>query len=205
MFIRLFQSSLTAIWPSLIIFSVTLITTRIFYLISHRERFCLYRELLSLGAILYVVLLFQLLISTEVSSNAGFNLVPFREITRYTIGSNLFKLNVLGNIIIFIPMGCILAVYLKPKNIIPIIVSSIIISSTVELVQLGIGRAFDVDDIILNLAGAIIGYLIYIFFRAIYNKLPKFLQKDGLYNVICIIIIAGFVIYIMKILGVLNF
>jgi glycopeptide antibiotics resistance protein len=102
-------------------------------------------------------------------------------------------------------MGCILTGYLKPKNIIPIIVSSIIISSTVELVQLGIGRAFDVDDIILNLAGAIIGYLLYSFLRAIYNKLPKFLQKDGLYNVICIIIIAGFVIYIMKILGVLNF
>jgi glycopeptide antibiotics resistance protein len=205
MFARLFQVSIGAIWPSLIIFSVTLITTRIFYLISHRERFCLYRELLSLGSILYVVLLFQLLINTEVSSNAGFNLVPFKEITRYTIGSNLFKLNVLGNIILFIPMGCILTGYLKPKNIIPIIVSSIIISSTVELVQLGIGRAFDVDDIILNLAGAIIGYLLYSFLRAIYNKLPKFLQKDGLYNVICIIIIAGFVIYIMKILGVLNF
>ena len=205
MFLRLFQSAIHATWPSLIVFSIALITTRVFYLISHRERFVFYRELLSLGSILYIVLLFQLLINTEVSSSSGFNLVPFREITRYTVGSNLFKINVIGNIVIFVPLGCILAAYLKPKNIIPVIVSSIIISSTVELVQLGIGRTFDVDDIILNLAGAIIGYLIFVILSAIYNKLPKFLQKDGLYNAICIIIIVSFVIYIMKILGVFSF
>ena len=205
MFLRLFQSAINATWPSLIVFSIALITTRVFYLISHRERFVFYRELLSLGSILYVVLLFQLLINTEVSSSSGFNLVPFREITRYTVGSNLFKINVIGNIVIFVPLGCILAAYLKPKNIVPVIVSSIIISSTVELVQLGIGRTFDVDDIILNLAGAIIGYLIFVILSAIYNKLPKFLQKDGLYNAICIIIIVSFVIYIMKILGVFSF
>lgn len=205
MFIRLFQNAVNATWPSLIVFSIALITTRIFYLISHRERFVFYKELLSLGAILYIVLLFQLLINTEVSSSSGFNLVPFKEITRYTFGSNLFKINVIGNIVIFVPLGCILTAYLKPKNIIPVIVSSIIISSTVELVQLGIGRTFDVDDIILNLAGAIIGYLLFTVLSWIYHKLPKFLQKDGLYNAICIIIIAGFVIYIMKILGVFSF
>ena len=49
-----------------------------------------------------------------------------------------------------------------------------------EFVQLNIGRSFDVDDIILNVLGGIIGYLLYIGLTAIHNHLPKVLQKEGI-------------------------
>ena len=43
---------------------------------------------------------------------------------------------------------------------------SLIASTTIEYIQLVIGRVFDVDDIILNLGGALIGYIVY---RVIYR------------------------------------
>ena len=41
-----------------------------------------------------------------------------------------------------------------------------------------IGRSFDIDDIILNVFGGLIGILIYNVFHRIYFKLPKFFQNE---------------------------
>ena len=38
---------------------------------------------------------------------------------------------------------------------------TLIVSIIIELIQLKIGRAFDVDDIILNIAGGLLGYFLY--------------------------------------------
>ena len=53
----------------------------------------------------------------------------------------------------------------KPPNFNPLVVSIII-----ELIQLKIGRAFDVDDIILNIVGGILGYYLYRIVDKIFRK-----------------------------------
>ena len=78
-----------------------------------------------------------------------------------------------------------------------------VVSTTVEFVQLNIGRSFDVDDIILNVLGGIIGYLLYIGLTAIHNHLPKVLQKEGIINIFCFIILIIMVLYVLKVMGVL--
>lgn len=54
---------------------------------------------------------------------------------------------------------------------------SILVSLTIEVVQKYIGRSFDVDDIILNVVGGILGFLVYIGLDAIRKKLPSIFQK----------------------------
>ena len=130
--------------------------------------------------------------------------MPFTEMTRYTFGSNLFMLNVVGNIVIFIPFGFFVTYYLKTKKIILPLIVTAIVSTCVEFIQLGIGRSFDVDDIILNLAGSIIGFLIFVGLKSLKKHLPNFFQKDRLYNIVCIIILIVFILYILKLSGVFS-
>ncbi len=189
-------------WPILVIFLVTIITIRFCYLRTHREKICFYKEFLTIMAIVYIFFLFQLLTQVELNNSGGLNLVPFTEILRYEFGSKLFIYNVLGNIIIFIPFGLIIAEYINPKTIFSPLIISLIVSTTVEFVQLNIGRSFDIDDILLNIVGSIIGYLIYIALTAIKNHLPRFFRSEGLYNFLCLVLIILGIIYILKVMKV---
>ena len=204
MYIALLKEIINDNWPMLTIFFVTMITIRIFYIINHKGKSSLYKELYNVLAVLYILLLFQIVTKSEANVGAGFNIMPFSEMTRYTFGSNLFMLNVIGNIIAFIPLGFFISTYVKPKRIISPFIISLIVSVSIELVQLGIARTFDVDDIILNVFGGLLGYLLYIGLKAIKRRLPKLLQKDGLYNIVCIIIIAIIILYVMKLAGVFG-
>lgn len=205
MFLNTIQAVLNDNWPILIIFIITMISLRFFYLRSNREKICFYKEFFSILAIVYIFLLFQLLTKVELNQGSGYNLVPFTEIFRYEIGSKLFVYNVVGNIMAFVLFGIIVSAYIKPKTALAPFLISLIVSTTVEFVQLNIGRSFDVDDIILNVVGCIIGYLLYIGCSAIHSHLPKALQKDGILNVICFIIIVIIIIYVLKMMGVLVF
>lgn len=189
------------IWPMLVIFVVIISTIRITYLSIHREKFVFYKEFLNLIFIIYVLLLYQLLTNVETNVNSGYNLVPFTEIFRYKVGSEMFMYNVIGNIILFIPFGYFVSSYISASKVSHILVVSIISSLIVEIVQYQIGRSFDVDDILLNVCGAILGFLLYIALCAIKKHLPKFLQRDGVYNIVCIVLAIICAVYLMKLMG----
>ncbi len=195
---------LKASWPMLVIFLIVMVAVRIAYLNSNHKKILLYEEVLNFGFLIYALLLFHLLTTTE-SVHSGLNLVPFTEILRYKFGSPMFFYNVVGNILIFIPFGYFVSRYIKAQKITPIFIITFITSLTVELVQLQIGRAFDIDDIILNVTGSLAGFLIYIGLKAIVNHLPSMFRKEWFYNLVCIIllVIIGIYIYNTKLFGVL--
>lgn len=68
-----------------------------------------------------------------------------------------------GNLVLGMPFGVLLPI-LVPRRLrmIRMVVLTVLVIAIVELVQgaLVAGRAFDVDDVILNTAGALIGYLL---------------------------------------------
>lgn len=196
------QNAVNNTWPMLIIFVVIISTIRVTYLSIHKEKFIFYKEFLNLIFIIYVLLLYQLLTNVETNTTGGYNLIPFTEINRYEVGSRLFMFNVIGNIVIFIPFGYFVSGYIKASKVSHILAVSIISSLTVEIVQLQIGRSFDIDDIILNVSGAIIGFLLYIGLCAIKKHLPKFLQRDFVYNIICIMFTVLIVLYFLKLMGI---
>ncbi len=199
---QIIHKILSDIWPMLIVFFITITLIRFFYLQTHRERFCFHKELSYLVSILYIWLLFEILTNTETNNFSGFNLIPFKEIFRYKIGDTLFNYNVLGNILIFIPFGYLIGTYIKPKKIWPVVLTALGTSLTVEIVQFKTGRCFDIDDIILNLLGSIIGYLLYIGLSAINRHLPEILRSDTFYNILAVVIVLLVGIYIFGYWGV---
>lgn len=184
------------IWPMLIVFIVAISLIRFFYLSNHREKFSFHKEFNYLIAIIYIWLLFEILTMTEINSTSGFNMVPFSEILRFKVGSKMFYYNVLGNILIFIPFGYLIGIYVNPKKIWPVLITTLVTSSVVEFVQLKIGRSFDIDDILLNVVGSILGYLLYVGISAISKRLPDFFKSNLVYDLICIILMVLFGIYI---------
>ncbi|MFG2195016.1 VanZ family protein [Streptomyces sp. NPDC048639] len=68
-----------------------------------------------------------------------------------------------GNILLGVPFGLLLPVLVpKARGLVRVGVVTVAVMTMVELVQGAIveGRAFDIDDVILNLSGALLGYLI---------------------------------------------
>lgn len=199
---NILTESIDNMWPMLTIFLVVIAVVRIAVIKNHNEKLVFYKEFTNLLFIIYILLLYELLTRAELNTVRGYNLVPFSEMFRYEIGSTSFYLNVVGNIVIFIPFGYLISTYIKPKRILSILIVSVISSATVEFVQLCIGRSFDVDDIILNSLGAIIGFLIYIGLGAIKKHLPGIFKKDIIYNILCFIILIIMVLYLLSRMGV---
>ncbi len=201
MIVDTLSSAIRDIWPMLVIFLVVLIAIRLSYIKINHEKFIFYKEFLNLIFIVYVLLLFQLLTSTEMNTNSGLNIVPFTEIFRYEIGSKWFIFNVIGNIVIFIPFGYFVSGYVKANKVSHILLISLVTSLTVELVQLKIGRSFDIDDILLNVVGSILGFLLYIGLTAIKKHLPRFFQSDLFYNLFCVLLFIVAFLYFTRTIG----
>ena len=90
------------------------------------------------------------------------NLIPFVNLFDYDSRRDLL-LNVIGNTAMFIPSGIFLPiVYRKLNNFWKVIATGALISLCIEIIQLPFSvRASDVDDLILNVLGVVIGYGIY--------------------------------------------
>ena len=113
----------------------------------------------------------------------------------------MFIYNVLGNILLFVPYGYFVTRYTETKSVFQIFIVSLVTSFTVEFLQVRLGRSFDVDDIILNVIGGILGYFLYVALNAIRKRLPKFLQKDFIYNILCLIILVIIILYVLNLTG----
>ena len=121
--------------------------------------------------ICYIFLLLKILVLSRISNleQRSINLIPFYSIKEYifsnsaTIKSFAFG-NVVGNIVIFVPLGAYLSLFKKDKRVIRSLLLIFIVSLFVEIIQgiLAIG-ASDIDDIILNCLGGLIGILGYKF------------------------------------------
>lgn len=73
-----------------------------------------------------------------------------------------FEKNIIGNIVIFIPYGFLGILYPKLKNSFFLILTFFIVINIIEFSQYYFKRGTaDVDDIILNTSGVIIGFIIY--------------------------------------------
>lgn len=180
-------------WPIIIISVVVIVSFRLAYIFKNHERVVLYQELLMLSFIIYILCLFQVVTFQDAVSWSGNNFIPFKEIFRYNIGSRLFFKNVLGNVLLFLPFGFFISYYLKNDRPGLTVLLTIIASCAIEIVQMVIGRVFDVDDIILNVLGGILGYYIYHLLDKLGSKLPKVLKSEVFLDILSIIVLIGLI------------
>ncbi len=123
--------------------------------------------------IAYALLLAKALLFKQVSplelfnadrmARSGLNLTPFRTIAGYShFNYWIAFMNIVGNVALFVPMGLYLQIFLKNKKILRSVALVCAVSVCVEAVQylLGLGSA-DIDDVILNTLGGLLGVLIY--------------------------------------------
>ena len=190
----------SSVWPLLILVSVIVISLRITYIIKYKPKVIFYKEMIYFGFILYVLCLFYVVTFQDVSWSTS-NYVPFKEMFRYSFGSRLFFKNVVGNMLMFMPFGFFVAYILKLKKVWIMLLLSLIVSLTIETIQSIIGRVFDVDDIILNVIGAILGFLVFKIVYFLKLKSPSFLKKDIIYNILMVIIIILMLVYMLGIMG----
>ena len=130
----------------------------------------------ALGKVLFVLYIFFLvyfLFLAEWYGRTGtveeyrYNLELFREIRRFItyreqLGMFAVFANLLGNILIFVPYGFFISMAAERRGFFKTLFFSFGLSLCVELVQLAtrVG-SFDVDDILLNTIGGILGYILF--------------------------------------------
>ncbi|MFA5248247.1 MAG: VanZ family protein [Patescibacteria group bacterium] len=93
---------------------------------------------------------------------ANGNFVPFKTILNYLSGEPTWRIairNIVGNIILFIPVGFLVSFFRRPPTWKFVLIAAFVVSAMLEIIQ-GIFRAgvVDVDDVLLNVFGAVIGY-----------------------------------------------
>lgn len=190
-------------WPMVIICVLILSSIRITDIIRNHEKFILYEELFKLFFMMYILCLFQIVTFEDQTFFVGeknFNLIPLKEILRYQLGSRLFFKNVIGNLIMFIPYGYFASYFTKSDNKFLSFGLVLFASLTIEFTQLSIGRVFDIDDVLINITGGMIGYVIYRLQTNFTNILPKNSVKNWILNLLSVILVGIFIGYIWMVM-----
>lgn len=141
--------------------------------------------------IIYLIMMVYFLFFSEMlgrtpSDTYHYNLKPFTEIQRYMtnykkLGSFYVILNLMGNVICFMPLGFVLPILSdKNRNIFKVTLICLLCSITVELTQLisKLGSC-DVDDVILNTSGGILGYICFLICMFIFRHKTSKQRKGG--------------------------
>ena len=100
-------------------------------------------------------------------------LEPFQEIFRAFHGPWVMFL-MLANIGIFSPVGFFTALLWRKPRWWKSLLIGFGASVTIEFIQFFIGRSTDIDDVILNTAGALAGFWVFCLLRAVF---PSFIEK----------------------------
>lgn len=132
---------------------------------------------LYLACLIYFMFFSESYGRTEVHVEYRYNLVFFREIRRFLtyrdiLGMPAVLLNVVGNVVVFIPYGCGLPLlFERLQSFWRIAVLSFAASLLAETMQLILRvGCFDVDDLLLNTVGGCAGYLIFLLMRRCWRR-----------------------------------
>lgn len=148
----------------------------IMQIMFHLKKVLVLRNLLFCALLFYISLILAITLFPipygwpEPGFIAAYNFIPFNDILlEFGVGFQAAVRNVGGNIVMFLPLGVILSLIFARKSWLKILWVSALCSAGIEFMQFLIGvtvahwhyRGVNVDDVILNTVGAMIGFLIY--------------------------------------------
>jgi len=134
-----------------------------------------------ISVLVYFLFFADMLGRTTGATNYRYNLILFKEIRRFIVysghlGASSVFTNLIGNVVAFIPFGIFLPILTNNRlKIFRVTIFTFALTLSIELIQL-MSRVgiFDVDDMILNTLGGIIGYLLFFVWKSIKErKKPK--------------------------------
>ena len=115
----------------------------------------------------------------RIRAGEGINLVPFRTISTYMQihVRELFLVNIVGNIVMFMPWGFgLMLLWRRKQRLWSVLLHALGLTVFIEFVQLFVGRSVDVDDVILNFLGSCLGAALYFLMRKLFPKLGTLAQ-----------------------------
>ncbi|MDL2235373.1 VanZ family protein [Christensenellaceae bacterium OttesenSCG-928-L17] len=128
-----------------------------------------------LGLLLFSFSVIAILSITGITPLSGVHLNIVPEQVNLTIGSSIesmraassgtFVRNVVGNVLLFMPLGFLLPLLWKRNGLFSTVVQGALFSILIETIQLFLWRSTDIDDVILNTFGTLAGYVVYVIFR----------------------------------------
>ncbi len=113
---------------------------------------------LALLASVGVILWLTLVLVFGDGGGTGLNLRLFQEINRNLDNRDgSATLNLVGNVLMFVPVGALVAWLSRRARVLTAASVGLLLSVAIEATQLGLGRVGDIDDVLLNSAGALLG------------------------------------------------
>ena len=126
---------------------------------------------LCLLGVIATILLLTMGLSFGDAGGTGLNLTPWQEIRRgLDRQTPLGLLNVFGNVLMFVPVGALVAWIARRRRVLAGASVGLLLSMAIETTQYGIGRVADIDDLILNTAGALLGAVLAVTWRAVVGR-----------------------------------
>lgn len=105
------------------------------------------------------------------------NLVPFHTLSIYlaNLGSWFWMRNLLGNLALLLPLGLLGPVAIPALDRWwRVAILALLVSTAIELTQLLVpDRSADIDDVIVNVLGALLGYVILSLARLVMRENPQ--------------------------------
>lgn len=151
---------INAFFISVIFFAVYLIIKKIL-----KKNISIKRSLLEFAFVWYV---FTLL---EVTGIIGIHSMTQYKLKWFLESFNVLKIMIpkdagevamlLCNCVLFVPLGFLLPIIIQRIKIIGVLIVSLLVILIIELLQAAGGRMLEVNDIITNMLGTVIGYMLY--------------------------------------------
>lgn len=137
--------------------------------------------LVYLVALMHITINYIRLFRFDFTLSDGYNLIPFKGISAILRSRSTVYIwqNILGNILIFMPLGFLLPLLWKKWTMVRTVFAGAALSFAIEAIQLFTSRGTDIDDLILNTLGTLCGYCIYLVLRmALPSAFEKFKIRD---------------------------
>jgi glycopeptide antibiotics resistance protein len=124
------------------------------------------------------------------------NYIPFKTIMPYLFGSAgwlIGGLNILGNILLLVPVGFLLPFIFQKMNwkqtIVVAVLSGMIIEGMQVVLHVGI---FDIDDVLLNGLGVLLGFWLFLLFQKIMSSTYQKVATIGISTICVGLVVALF-------------
>jgi glycopeptide antibiotics resistance protein len=102
------------------------------------------------------------------------NMIPFRTLAIYwrNLGSEFWLRNLFGNLALLLPLGLLGPIAFPALDRwLRVALVALLVSAAIELTQLAVpDRSADIDDVIVNVAGALIGYAVFVGTRRVLSR-----------------------------------
>lgn len=139
-----------------------------------------------IASVLFVMFMAALISQTVITDLSGIalenleihteriNLIPFKEIKiAFYLGGSFFLVNFIGNLVMFLPIAFFTGLLYNKATFLKCVLITAAFSVFVEVCQLPQDRGTDIDDVILNTLGGVMGYALYLIVGKIFPEFTK--------------------------------